>query len=330
MNKKILSSIVSVLCLMSIPAYADVFNQVNLNSDQLSIANMEIGTKTWLSTGGMEWNHAAQGTSLGDPTSVLEYKDATSLMLELNGRADLNNGYFVRGTVGIGQIYSGVLEDSDYLSPEAAAASNGPERFSLSKMNIEEDDTVTASIDVGAVLFKKGNLKTDIYAGYRYWRESYKTYGLTQVEDPYSLFGGTGKSVADSVNVISNEVTWHSVRIGLDSTLRISSRVDLGFDLALIPYTKMHNEDRHHLRTDLSQNPSVEMDGSGYGGEIELDLTYHASANLDLSIGARYWSIVSDGDIDIIAADGSKATGLKLNDLDASRYGVTAGMSYRF
>ncbi len=91
----------------------------------------------------------------------------------------------------------------------------------------------------------------------------------------------------------------------------------------------MHNEDSHHLRPDLSPVPNIIMDGSGYGFQGELNVSYEIWKNFIATLGFRYWTLMSDGDIAFTAADGTSGSET-LNDLDSIRYGLTVGATVRF
>ena len=104
------------------------------------------------------------------------------------------------------------------------------------------------------------------------------------------------------------------------------------FDFAAIPYTDMHNEDSHLLRTsvsDLGPTPNIIMDGSGYGFEGEIGFKYLFSDNLTAAFDIRYWKLMSDGEITLGPQSNSPST-FPLNDLDTYRFGVNAGIRYTF
>ncbi len=99
-----------------------------------------------------------------------------------------------------------------------------------------------------------------------------------------------------------------------------------------IPYTDMHNEDSHLLRTDpadLGAVPNIIMDGDGWGFQGEIGVAYLFAPRWIAALDFFYWTLMSDGDITLGPSTGSPST-FPLNDLDTYRYGVAAGITYRF
>lgn len=302
---------------LSLPALAE---------ERLQLDTIDLGAKTWLSTGETSWNHTSP--AFGDPTSELEYKSLDALIFEMNTRIDFNNEWMLRGRVGIGEIRDGELRDRDWLSPATAEALGEPQLFSDTTSTVDDDDSFYAGIDLGMTFIENSSMRIEPYLGYEYWREKVVASGINQRVG--FLGNTTGQVVSPSVAAISNEVEWHSFKVGLASAFFLAPKWTLNVDAALIPYSRMHNEDEHLLRTDLARDLSIEMDGHGYGGQLEMDLTYQATENVDLSVGARYWTMYSDGDIRFYGRDGSVSPDLDLNDFDSDRYGLTAGINMQW
>ena len=175
--------------------------------------------------------------------------------------------------------------------------------------------------------------RADFEVGYQHWKEAYLTRGLTTLACT-GAFGACLPLGVDSlpgVDVIDNEVAWNSFRVGVNGSARITDRLSLSGEAVAVPYTNMHNDDSHFLRTDLRPVPNIIMDGDGYGfqGEINLDYEILSNSRLVASLGFRYWSLMSDGEMTFEAVDGTSTT-FPLNDLDTDRYGATVALTYRF
>ena len=279
-----------------------------------------LGVGVGLSTGQTDWNHTAPGN--GDPTSELTYDDTDVFSLELYGRLPLSEKFFIRGNVvlGISEIDDGNLRDDDWNAAQVLTSSTDS--------IVPDTDLFSVGFDIGREVAKfndrRGSLS--LFAGFQYWREEYEGFGafkrLTNAQ-----------TVSNSTAVIRNEVEWKSFRLGALITNQVDDKWTLSADLAFIPYTDMHNEDSHLLRTsmaDLGPTPNVIMDGDGYGFESEIGAAYHFAPNWTVKFDVRYWTLMSDGDIVLGPNSTTPSAALPLNDLDTYRFGVNARVNYVF
>lgn len=326
------------------PAFAeDEANDIS-NSELGSRWNVEVGTRYWYSSGTTEWNHTTAGGILvppgiivqaGDPTSVLVYDDLEAHSGEAFFRIDDQlSRLFLKGYVGAGGVVDGSLDDEDFGGGGGAQV-----KFSDTLSSVNDGDLAYASIDAGWTVYEgRGGhghddaamapgVRFGIFAGYHYWNENVHAYGISCNADDFGNLApfsncqappGT-QVVSSSINVISNEVTWHSVRLGLDGTWQINNRVGLSGEVAWIPYAVMDNDDSHHLRADLGPVPNIRHEGSGYGVQLEAVLSAQLTERFSLGVGSRYWHLESDGTVEF----GSPVLGSEeLNDFDSTRYGV--------
>ena len=247
----------------------------------------ELGLRTVVTTGETDWNHdASAGGTLGNPTSRLIYQDADVLALEIHGRAALLREYFVRGNIGFGveTLGDGNLRDNDWLT--------GQVLFSSTDSVLSDTGMFYITADVGREMltFGEGQGSLALFMGFQYWREKYEAFGL------YNRLTGA-QTISTSTAVIRNKVEWYSFRLGALGAYRLGDRLSWIADVAIIPYTDMHNEDSHLLRSDLGAVPNIVMDGWGWGFQGETGLSYSLTQNWTATLDFRYWSLMSDGDI---------------------------------
>jgi len=290
------------------------------------------GVLTWLSSGGTDWNQTSGEPELGDPTSELFYRHAWSPIVEINGFLNFEDRYYLKGNFGTGEIRSGNQFDNDYYSEEYAKELGGPERFSATESDIRGDRIQYVTLDFGKYIYATmdDSFKFSLFAGLQYWKERYDAYGGTVLEDPYGDWEGFEDP--KHLLVLSNEVEWRSIRLGATADYKVFDRLSFSGTAVLIPYTDMHNEDSHTLRTefeDLGDVPNVIMDGNGWGYQTEINAIFNVTESFNITLGGRYWRLMSDGDLLHGPASEDPAT-LKLNDLDTERYGVTLGINYTF
>jgi outer membrane protease len=290
-----------------------------VQAGELKFDGAVIGFGVGLSTGQTDWNKTAPGG--GDPTSELTYDETDLLSFELYGRLPLPEKFFIRGNVGIGikEIGDGNFRDDDWNSNQVLISSTDS--------IVPDSDMFYVSADVGREVakFEEGRGSLSLFAGFQYWREKHEAFGV------FNRLTNT-QTISNSIPVIRNEVEWKSLRLGALGFYKMTDKLTWSADLAFIPYTDMHNEDSHLLRTsmaDLGPTPNVVMDGYGHGFEGEIGFAYNFTPNWMANFDVRYWTLMSDGDL-VHGPNSTTPSTHTLNDLDTYRYGVNAGVSYVF
>jgi hypothetical protein len=238
----------------------------------------ELGLRYWFSSGTTQWSHNAQGLdpSLGNPTSTLTYENVRAHSLELLARNSFENQWFVRGNAGLGTVTGGRLIDEDFAA--------GQFKFSESNSPVKGNRITYATLDFGRDFWVPGQGRNTLglFAGYHYWRERLDAFGAT-------FLGGF--EIPESVLVISNEATWHSLRLGASWNTSLAPKTRLSLDGALLPYARLRNEDSHHLRSDFGPAPNVFIKGHGYGLQLDLEVRHEFSDDWEAGAGLRYWRI---------------------------------------
>ncbi len=298
---------------------------------QRSEISVEVGLAGWITQGETTWSHnaARPGLPLGNPTSRLEYKDVGTNVIELSGKVKFAQRWFVRASYGTAAIGGGRLTDDDFL----AADGGHPSLRTFS--DIKGDKIWYVNGDLGfTVLNYPGHRGTlDLVIGYQYRREKHEAVGVglvgcTSAWD--SEFGCPGSSVPANALVITNTQTWSSLKLGVETEYRITRRLSVEGKAAFLPFTSLDNKDIHHLRTDLQQNPSFEMTGTGIGANLEGDVSYMVLKGLFLKVGYRYWwNRVSDGTWKNFPV-GAPSETFNLNEFETIRQGLTFGATYVF
>ena len=280
-----------------------------------SAAADELGLRYWLSSGNTKWSHNAQSQvpAFGNPTSILDYSDLVAHSVELHGRKNIGASWFVRGTLGVGWIQDGELDDEDYLA--------GQVKFSDTTSSVDGKRLSYASFDIGRDLWtlNRGRSKVGFFVGYHYWTERQDAYGVT------STVPATGVVFDGAVPAISNEVTWDSLRIGLAMSTVLGARTRLTFDAAWIPYAKLKAEDSHYHRADLGPVPNIHFRGRGQGLTFDFELRQQFAGQWEFGLGARFWWIeTTHGTVRFGDAD------TPLIRLETERVGFTASLTRRW
>ena len=300
---------------------------IHLNFD------LEVGVSTWLSQGYTKWSHDASflDPALGNPTSELEYKELWSNVVQLDGQATFRNGVFGRTQFGYGRINDGTLIDDDFASGQVLASRTESEVTDMALWY------VTADVGIEVFRFAEDRGVVRAFLGYQHWEEEVVARGVTQLVSNATACAAIGipcSPVGTVTNVgqkaVTNHVTWDSFRIGLEGAFQITRQVSVEGHTAFIPYTHLYNEDIHHLRADLRQDPSFSMSGSGIGVNAEAAFSYRILPPLSFNVGFRFWWLrVEDGTWVNYPVSSPPSTA-NLNEFESARYGTTVGFAYEF
>jgi hypothetical protein len=249
-----------------------------------SVQGDELGVRYWYSSAASTRSHNAQGAdpTIGNPTSVLTYRDLQAHALELHGRKRLSNDGFIKGYAGLGDIKSGSFQDEDFDA--------GQVKSQDTTSTVKGNYLRYATIDFGGDVWRFHNGTVGLFVGYQYWRERLDAYGVVFNVPP------GGRTEGDSVPVITNDTTWQSLRVGLTSTAQFESRTRLVVEGALVPYATVRDEDSHWLRVNppdpkffLGPAPNIHMKGTGYGFQFEAELRHVVQRDWEVGAGLRYW-----------------------------------------
>jgi hypothetical protein len=309
------------------------------------VKSVEVGIAGWFTQGKTEWSHDAShlNPDLGNPTSKLNYEDVGTNVIELGGKVRLKNRFFLRGNFGFAEIGGGRLTDDDFLSAQGATdngvGGRGEHRFSRTFSDIGGDDMWYVNADIGILAheFRKNKGFVDLFVGFQYWREKQVANGVLQVEcttvsSPNPAFGCSppGTSSLKGQTVITNTVHWTSLKVlGGEIRYQVVPRVEVDAKLAFL-VTWLDNEDIHHRRTDLAQDPSFKMTGIGIGTNADLSVRVMLIERLFLTGGYRlWWTRVTDGDWTIYGANGTMQSA-NLNEFESLRHGPAVGLTYQF
>ena len=289
---------------------------------------------TWISTGDTRWAHNASSMAgLGNPTSKLTYKDVGTNVIELTGKVWVTPKWFCRLNVGVAGIGGGRLTDDDY-------GSNGGQRlFSRTNSNLSGDSMWYLNADSGIRLAEYPNHRgwLEAFGGFQYWHTKYEATGLAQMACDNSAVppslglpcNPAGTVTNQGQTVITNTTNWYSIRAGASTEYRLTRQLSLMATAAFIPLTIIDNEDIHHLRSDLQQNPSISMLGFGFGADADVGAKFMFTKSVGLNFGYRvWWNHAVDGTVTIHGTSGSSE--YPLTQFDSLRHGLTAGLNFTF
>lgn len=141
--------------------------------------------------------------------------------------------------------------------------------------------------------------------------------------------GGPSSPVGSGTEIITNTTNWYSLRAGGRTEYRLTRQFSLLGSVALLPLSIIQNDDIHHLRSDLQQNPSISMLGFGMGVDADIGVKFMFTKNVGLNVGYRvWWNRMIDGNVTFHGAGGSSE--FPLTEFQSIRQGLTAGLNFTF
>ena len=230
------------------------------------------------------------GVSGASMVSRLTYDGLRSHSAEVFGRVDhTSSSLFWKAYVGGGMLTRGSLNDEDFPP--------GVSPYSSTNSRLQEQGMAYASIDFGGAILRGADFRLDGFVGYHYLNQHMMAYGCTQLAGNTSI---CSPAVVDDVGVISQENTWHALRLGLNADLPLFAGFRLNLEAVWLPYVWYSGADSHLLRIGTTAGDftgPIPEDGTGTGYQFEAVLTYKVDKNIDIGVGGRYWRMESHGSV---------------------------------
>lgn len=295
---------------------------------------VELSLRSWLyTTGETTWSHDASGIDprLGDPTSKLIFKDNDTHIIELGGRLNFSRRGFLQANGGFSVSFDrGVLVDDDYT------AVGGQRVFSRTHSDVTGSGTQYVMLNIGlrAVEYPGSRGHLDVFGGLQYWRTQYEATGVNQVFcTPSGIpdVSCTPNLSLPGVLAITNTTHWITpIHVGINTEYRVTRRLSIDGKASVSPISVLYNEDVHHLRSDLQQNPSFSMWGVGVGANAGAGLKFMLTRNLALTGGYRVmWNRTYYGRWEVHGL-GTGSETAPLTEFQTIRHGVIVGLTGSF
>lgn len=287
--------------------------------DEPVIADAEIGARVWYSFGRFQKDLGA-GVTEGRQNvlvSRLTY-DTTAASGELFGRLNAPSDLFIKGFAGGGTLTKGAMNDEDWLIARQTVP------YSNTLSDPVKGSIAYATFDAGYDLIRGRDARFGGFVGYNYYRDNKSAYGCVQFANPNA---GCIPSFPTSTLGITENNTWHSLRLGVNGTIGLGHGLTLTGDAAYLPYVKFFGEDNHLQRRDVSNTVSPER-GTGQGVQLEAILSYQFNNAFSVGAGARYWAMWATKDA-YTNAFGSDCPCQTLP-VRTERYGTFLQAAYKF
>ena len=279
----------------------------------------EGGVRYWYSSGKINFGFANGDPAFGDPTSTLDWTGLTAQTGELFARATHDSGFYLKGTIGGGDIGGGKIIDRDFFA--------GQVKFSDTTSQVRDGNLRYGTIDFGwGTPFARGRDRIGTFIGFQYWRERAIAYGvLCNPDDVGGAFCGPPGTLLVPFDVASlgYEPTAYGIRIGFDARYEFAPGFSISGEAAWLPFVRLKNLDSHFLRVDLAPSPNIiDTAKTAMGFTAEAFINYALTRHVEIGVGARYWGVYSrSGNVVFLPAGGGIAGPFPLRNLDMQRVG---------
>lgn len=285
---------------------------------------LELTLSTGIRTDDLDWSIAGN-TAGANPNilSELTWRDVESVYLKGSGRVHIAAGYWLRGSVDWGSIYSGSNQDSDFAGDDRTL------EWSRSENNAGDGNLW----DLSAALESPGWrpapwLTVTPLLGFSYHRQNLSiTDGLQTVSRP-----SINPKVAPLGPIAGLDSRYSARWFGpwSGAEVRLSGGAVSITGSFEYHYAYYRAEADWNLRTDLAHPVSFEHTAEGYGLVFSVGADYNFTSRLSagLAADAHHWRATDGIDRINSAVGGSSDT--RLNEVNWSSYAVLAGITYTF
>jgi hypothetical protein len=256
-----------VLCVPLAAAHAE---EGGPSLDRLT--GLEFGGRYWYSTGRIGFNYYGDATS-AFLVSRLNYDGLTANSGEAYFRGDIAWGFFVKGTIGAGNIGSGRLFDEDFppgIDPYSKTSSDTSGSLSF------------GNVDVGYSFIHAPRGRLGAFVGYGRWREVVDARGCRQLAGNPEV---CVPALPSSLPVIQEADTWNLLRAGLVADVMLTDRLKLSGEAAYIRASQKAVDDHYFT---FGVDPAS---GSGNGYQLETILAYQFNEAFNVGVGGRWWHL---------------------------------------
>jgi opacity protein-like surface antigen len=242
----------------------------------------QAGARYWYSSG--KFQKDLGGTTTPANANVLVSRltyDSVANSGEIFTRIESPDNMFLKGFVGTGTLASGHMNDEDWLIFDETVP------YSNTISNPVKGTISYATGDIGYDMLRTPDYRLGAFIGYNYYLDRKDAYGCTQIANSFS---DCVPAIPSTQLGISENDTWNSLRVGINSDVTLVPGLRLNTDLAVLPYTQLSGVDIHWLRTDVPSQISPET-GHGIGVQLDAILSYAITPAFNVGAGGRYWAM---------------------------------------
>jgi opacity protein-like surface antigen len=277
----------------------------------------DVGARAFFSNGLDGESNPLGGTPTNPSNTVVSrllWGNLNSLAGETYGRIDHSSGFFVKGYLGAGGLFNGVLHDEDFPADHAYSNTYSTVAGSIGY--------VTA--DAGYTFLKAPGAKLGAFVGYNFFSEQMISHGCNQVA------GDDICAPADPATelLLSQDIQFNSLRVGLSAEFMLTDRLKFVADAAYVPVVSAVAVDDHNATA--SYFP--ESASGGYGTMMEAFFSYNVTPYWNVGIGGRYWAwnMRQGTDESITRTLGQGVPAPEFDAYNTDRYGVFVQSGYHW
>ena len=274
----------------------------------------------------LNWNIAGDLTG-NNPNilSELEWEDLSIFQVKL-ANTTVYRGIYLKGALAYGWIYSGDVQDSDYLDDDRSI------EYSRTNNAADDGNTLDASVAVGyRFLFQSGFIGISPMVGYSYHQQNLTmTDGNQTVESIFTPPSGPFDGLDSSY-----DTEWKGPWVGLDLSFQSPAgtrpKPTEGYELTFgveYHWADYDAEGDWNLRTDFAHPKSFEHQADGSGIVVSTEFNFFFNPRWALHFSANYQTWETDPGTDrTFYADGTISEA-RLNEVNWTTYALMLGIVY--
>ncbi|MFQ5441851.1 MAG: TonB-dependent receptor [Thermodesulfobacteriota bacterium] len=265
----------------------------------------------------LDWNIAGN-TSGTNPNilSELQWKDLNTFQLKGGIKVHILRSVYVRGGLKGGWIYSGDVQDSDYLG------NNRTLEISRSNNSADSGTLWDASAGIGfsrAVNLPGVRIEVAPLVGYSRHRQNLTLTDGFQTIPPSGSFSGLDSTY---------KATWKGPWFGTDVALEFDGlTINGAFEYHIADYD---GEADWNLRSDFQHPKSFEHTADGSGVLVSASASYAIGSGWSAVAGLEYMDFQTDPGLDRTFFTDGTTLDTQLNEVNWDSFSVTLGLLYTF
>ncbi|MBI5969863.1 MAG: TonB-dependent receptor [Deltaproteobacteria bacterium] len=270
-------------------------------------------------TDNLDWNIAGNlsGTN-PNVLSELKWKDLSIFQIKAAGRGTIKEVFFLRGAFGIGFIYDGKNQDSDYSCDDR--------RCEFSRSDNKADTGSVRDFTFGGGFKNTVALKNGVFTvipliGFSQHNQNLKITDGYQTIPATGAFGGLNSSY---------KARWRGPWAGLDIGYSSEGRglaLTGTFEYHVVSY---HAEADWNLRADFAHPKSFEHNANGTGYVAAIGADYRLKRNWGVYAGLDYLKFKTSRGTDRTYFSDGAMSDTRLNEVNWRSHSVNAGFRRRF
>jgi len=304
------------IIVMGVMISTSVCGQPQIQNKEKSWIYTELALNSGYRVDNIDWNIA--GNINGNNPNILSeltWSDLKIFQVKLSAKTIFRDLFYLRGSIGYGEIFYGSNQDSDYYGD------NRTQEFSRSNNNASDGDVMDASIGFGLHFsFGLDWFGVTPLVGYSYHQQNLTITDGYQTIPPNGPFAGLNSAY---------DAEWKGPWVGLDLDFDINKKHNI-FIKAEYHQADYTAEANWNLRSDFAHPKSFEHIADGNGMVISTGVIFFRNNPVSFHLQFDYQDWKTDPGTNRTFLANGNITETRLNEVNWTSYAMMIGFVYGF